>query len=408
MFLCFAVLLLIMDQNMNRTDFREFAILGDLRLKYAANSMEASIKLMPTILFKKGGQFADMFGLFFHLPAGIKKVLLHVGINDILNSFSAEHAFCNLKTLLKRIKTKFPNIEIIFSEIGPIGYDFYFGADQTEYINKINSEVYKFKNFLKDFVCECPEFKLLNYSAFHYDFLARDGLHYSRFGIFSVMRNVLDFFRTNLKSALTINDESIIVQKFLCSSLKLIIDLGTNKFLTKTQERCLNDILSNLDFERAVNKNLNDFPPLPQKKSPAILAPQRVPRDKLITDNQASTERAAIKNCVSQKQVFNQDISCAQEMLPDEETTVTNTYYELNLGAKPKKSSITSRKVELNLQDQASASNELFAKSRVPPVCPLTTLSSKNTIIPQSSPFEERENRKILSKGYYNINENGL
>lgn len=437
----------------NKLNLKGVAIIGDSRLKYAHTCVNLLPENTPIILFKKGAMFHDLGNLLTKLPSNTSKILIHAGINDVMSFKSAEYVFLNLKELLRRIRNTFPNAEILISEIGPIGYDYYVNGFQQDYINFINLEVLRFKNLLKDFVKECTQFKILTYSAFHSDFLAKDGLHYSKTGISNVIKNVFEFFTSNCTSRESMN-ELVTIQNVMVKLLHIIMSVS-DPLLTTTQIDCLNGIIQNFEGDSSVVQN--EFPSLsdvnatnmdslsqkpaspksPQSKAninkPVKIFPRRVEnpghpsKGSLPMMNNASQQEQKT-NATGQRQpetstrLMNSQVTVSKNTAPqriqeDQQIPVTNLI-----------SARTAQPVDLDAfakqQFQATGARpKISRKTNVPPlpadefsfppmppspkltvpICPLTSLTSQRNVTKSSSPFIDKENKVISSKGYYDF-----
>lgn len=408
-----------MNSSTDNLSNRNFAIFGDSRLKYAHNCMPDKTKNIH-IFFKKGATYLELPKFFYLIPASVKTVVIHAGINDILKYGSAEKTFLNLKELLRRASYKFPDLKIIISDIGPIGYDFFAGGEQNEFIEYMNTEVLKFRYLLKDFVKECLQFELMVCKAFHFDFLARDGLHYSRKGISNVINDILEHFSNPIfHTAQKVGMLSI--QKLLSTSVSLVLDIG-GSFLNDHQRQCLNEILDNFLINRLSNDNVQFIPATGDE----IATSNHYPGQELMVKFSTVVEKEEKNSDKCDKQhisdgISNKDNPVTQlepkRVLKNQPHSGTETKsvnspmyanevahqnYQENLGARPK--TIISK--NNSKENAAKTVKHTVPEAKTLPFCQLTTLPNRLTATSGRSPFEERENRVIKSRGYYNVDDN--
>ena len=178
----------ILNSNKYKTELnsQKFKDLQNCNCIILGDSRSQKIKIKNCINFSIGGETINLLRKKIHhlnFPNKVK-ILINIGINDILFSYSLDEILINFEKLKKIIDLKTKNSSIHFIEIFPIDKSgFFYKKDDVNFkANNLNT-------FLKSFnTSKFNNYEFLTLKGFSYEFLnensqySDDGIHLNKKG----------------------------------------------------------------------------------------------------------------------------------------------------------------------------------------------------------------------------------
>lgn len=178
----------ILNSNKYKTELNSQKLkeLYDCNCIILGDSRSQRIKIKNCINFSIGGETLNLLRkkiYHFNFPNKVK-ILINIGINDILFSYSLDEILINFEKLKKIIDLKTKNSNIHFIEILPIDKSgFFYKKDDVNF--KANHLNIFLKNFNKS---RFNNYEFLTLKGFSYEFLnensqySNDGIHLNKKG----------------------------------------------------------------------------------------------------------------------------------------------------------------------------------------------------------------------------------
>jgi len=189
-----------------REEAVQILYIGDSMFRWMSEMVPARVcGKVPGVVFQSGKKVDEVFPFVEASLGHSEVVVLHVGANDIKSGRSVYTCLANFKKLVTQVENLSPHIKIVISAVvlraANQHQNCYFQEKDPSYISGLNQKISELNHCLKLFCNANPHLEFIDHARNQNicrEFLAQDGLHFSRKGVSMAAQNIYNTLRHQL------------------------------------------------------------------------------------------------------------------------------------------------------------------------------------------------------------------